>query len=251
MILYLVRLWRMSVCEWQLRAQSRPSGFMWTLLQPALMFLTLSYIFSRWLGPSTPDYRARLLVGVVQWGFFSTCTAYGLTSLVRRASILRNFALPLEIPVLSAAASVAASHAIEVALLCLYLAATGHPPQARWLLVIPAELTLILLASGACLVLSWLAVLYRDVEKIWTVVLSAGFFLTPVFYSPAMLRGGPRALLELNPLAQVLGFSRSAFIGGEFNGGGLAVAAAAAAVAAAVGVYLLRRRDVYLRDLLY
>lgn len=248
---YLRRLWRLSVCEWQLREQSRPSGLLWTLLQPTLMFVTLSYVFSAWLGPSTPDYRARLLIGVLQWGFFASCTAYGLSSLVRRAPILRNFALPLDLPVLSAAASVAASHAIEVLLLCAYLIAVGRAPSARWLLLLPAELTLVALAVGASLVLAWLAALYRDIERIWAVVLSIGFFLTPVFYDPSRLTGGRGALLAWNPLTRVLGFSRGALIGGTLDSAGLAASFAAGLLAAAAGLALLRRRDARLRDYLY
>ena len=248
---YAARLWRLSVCEWQLRAQSRPSGFLWTLLQPIFMFCTLSYVFSRWLGPSTPDYRARLLIGVLQWGFFSTCTAYCLSSLVRRAPILRNFSLPLDLPVLSTAASVAASHAVEVLLLCVYLSAIGYPPRARWLLLLPAELTLVALAVGASLVLAWLAVLYRDIEKIWAVVLSVGFFLTPVFYDPSLLPGGRGALLAWNPLTRVLGFSRGALIAGPLDASGLAASFTASLLLAAGGFALLRLRDGRPRDFLY
>lgn len=251
MSLYLLRLRRMSIAEWQLRAQSRPSGFLWTLLQPALMFATLSFVFSRWLGPSTPDARARLLVGVVQWGFFSTCTAYGLGSLTRRAPIARNFSLPLEVPVLASAASVAASHLIEMLLLCGCLAALGYAPSPRWLGLLPAETALLALAAGTSLVLAWLAAMFRDVERIWGIALSIGFFLTPVFYDASALPGRGRFVLELNPLTQVLGFSRSSLVGGGLAPARLLPAAAGGGLLLVVGLWLLRRRDARLRDLLY
>ena len=248
---YASSLRRMAVCEWQLRAQARPSGFLWSLLQPTLTFLVLSFVFTRWLGPSTPDYRARLLIGVLQWGFFSGCTTYGLTSIVRRAPILRNFAMPLEIPVLAAVASTAATHLIEMTLLCAYLAACGYRLQARWLLALPAEAALIALSAGASLVLAWAAALYRDVERIWAIAVWVGFFLTPVFYDPSLLAVGRRAVLRLNPLTPVLGFTRAALVGGAFAPGDLAGAVAFAALLAASGLFLLRRRDDRARDLLY
>lgn len=251
MTFYWRRLWRLSLSEWQLRAQSRLSGMLWALLQPILTFLTLSYVFTQWLGASSPDYRARLLIGVVQWGFFASCTAYGLSSLVRRAPLLRSFPLPLELPVLASALSVAAAHAVEAVLLGVYLSATGYPVSARWLLLLPAELTLLALAAGAALVLAWLGVLFRDMEKIWAVILSAGFFLTPVFYEPSGLSDKHRALLAFNPLAQVLDFSRGALVGGSLDAAGLAGACAAALLAFVAGLILLRRRDARLRDLLY
>lgn len=248
---YASALRRMSLCEWQLRSQSRLSGFAWSLIQPVLAFVVLSFVFSRWLGPSTPDYRARLLVGVLQWGFFSACTSYGLTSLVRRAALLRNFSMPLEVPVLSSVASAAATHFIEMLLLCVYLAVCGYRPQARWLLALPAEAVLIALAAGASLVLAWLAAVYRDVERIWAIAVSAGFFLTPVFYDPTLLDGGRRSILRWNPLTSVLAQTRAALVGGECSLSELAWAMCAAAFLAALGLGLLRRADGRARDFLY
>ena len=61
-----------------------------------------------------------------------------------------------------------------------------------------------MLVVGVCLPLSVLNVKFKDTEFIWGVVLSAGFFLTPIFYQFDMLPEYLQNILQFSPMVQIL-----------------------------------------------
>ena len=61
-----------------------------------------------------------------------------------------------------------------------------------------------LLILGISLPLSVLNVKFKDTEFIWGVVLSAGFFLTPIFYQFDMLPEYIQNILQFSPMVQIL-----------------------------------------------
>lgn len=245
---YWHRLRRMTLCEWSLRDQRTFTGFLWTLLYPALMFLVLYLLFTRWMGKFAPKYHFFLLIGLLQYSFFANCTTYASSVLRRRGALLANFSLPLELPVLSAGLSVALSHLIEMLLLIALLLAFERAPAWGWLWLVPIEAVLIALSLATACIVAWFGALYRDVERIWSILTTAGFFLTPIFYTLAVIDPQRRAVLRLNPMTRVIEMSRSALIGPEGGYLDLLPLIALAAVLAAAGWTLLRRCSGPVRD---
>jgi ABC-type polysaccharide/polyol phosphate export permease len=240
------KLLALTRVEWRLRQQSTFLGFLWTLLNPALMFAVLYGLFIKWLGNSQPGYAAFLLVGIVQWNFFASATGYALSSLLRRGALLKSYPLPLEVPALAAVLSVYFSHLLELAALAAILLLTGARPTAAWLWLIPLDLAWLLLAAGTGLLLAGLFAFYTDLERIWGILLTAAFFVTPVFYPLSVLAPEKARLLALSPLTAVIEGSRAAFSGLAPCPSAFVAAWcwAAAAVAAGLLFTRLRRRAI-------
>ena len=60
-------------------------------------------------------------------------------------------------------------------------------------------------------------VFVQDVERIWSILMRIGFFLVPIFYSVDTIdRVWARVLLQINPLTQIMTFSRDVLIDGAF-----------------------------------
>jgi ABC-type polysaccharide/polyol phosphate export permease len=228
--LYLEQIWRLTVSEFKLREQSTLLGFLWTLLQPLLLFCALFGLFTRWTGRNTADYAAYLLIGVVQYGFFNSGTTFGLSALNRRSSLLLNFRLPREIIVLSAVLSVATSYLFELATMLVFLLLLGIRPNAAWA-YLPLLIALhVALVVGLCLWLSVIAARFRDWERIWSVVTTAGFFLTPIFYTMDSISPARRRVLLLNPMTHVIELTRGCLMRGEAPSPRIVAALAAACV---------------------
>ncbi len=199
--------------EWRLRQQSTFLGFLWTLLNPALMFAVLYGLFVKWLGRAQEGYAVFLLIGIVEWNFFATASTYALSSLLRRGELLKNYPLALEVPVLASVLSVYFSHLLELAALAGLLAVFLSPPSFPWLWLLPLDAAYLLLTAGAGLLLAGAFVFFSDLERIWNILLTAGFFLTPVFYPLAVIAPDKRRLLALNPLTSIIEAARAAFSG--------------------------------------
>jgi len=234
------KLFALARAEWRLRQQSTFLGFLWTLLNPALMFAVLYGLFVKWLGRAQGDYAVFLLIGLVEWNFFASATSYSLSSLLRRGPLLKSYPLPLEVPVLASVLSVYFSHLLELAALGAILTVFQCPPSFSWLWVLVVDLAFLALAAGAGLFLAGLFVFFSDLERIWTLALTAGFFLTPVFYPLSVLAPEKGALLGYSPLTAVIESARLAFSGSAPQPGALGLTALWAAAALAAGFALLR-----------
>ena len=92
-----------------------------------------------------------------------------------------------------------------MSLLCFVLIIVGSP-IAPW---IPVAFLLILLlavyAAGFALALSTLAVYFRDLRYLWTIIIQVMFFATPIIYTPDKIEGKVPQVLEFilhwNPMA--------------------------------------------------
>jgi lipopolysaccharide transport system permease protein len=229
------RLLAMARCEWRVREQSSLFGFLWTLLQPLLIFVVLLVVFKWWLGPRPGDFPAQLLIGVVHYGFFSAATGYACTALRRRRGIVLNFPVPRELIVLSSTLSVAASFGLELLVLAAVLVALGHPPTPSWLTLPFVDAVFLAGVTGLCLALAAVGARFPDAERVWAIVTQAGFFLTPVFYRVSDVSAGQQAVIGLNPLARVIETARVALLYGRppsWRGAVLGAAGAAALLAA-------------------
>ena len=236
----LQKLTALARVEWLQRQQSTFLGFLWTMLNPALMFCVLYVIFVKWMGNKQDDYALFLIVGIVEWNFFSSATSYTLASLQRRASILNNFPIKPEIPVLAAVLSSYFSHLLELAALTLLLLVFGRSVNSYWLWIIPLDIICLLLSAGIGMILAWLFVFYYDLERIWGIILTAGFFLTPIFYPLSIIEPGRRRLLELNPMTAIIENLRLAVDGTPPHPAAVLYSGLWALAAVAAGFIILR-----------
>lgn len=208
--------WMLTRTEFRLRDQGTVAGFLWTLLHPLFIFIILHQLFTTWMAPRVANYPAYLLIGIIQWNFFSTATTAGLTSLRRKSGLIASYSFPRIIIVLSSVSAVLLSHLLEWAVLLAALLAFGIHPSPAWLLLpllIAVELALAVALSCA---LAVLAVDIRDLEHVWSLLLYGVFFLTPVFYTMEIVGSSTQPLVAANPLTLILGATRAALIDGGF-----------------------------------
>ncbi|MDE2491334.1 MAG: ABC transporter permease [Elusimicrobia bacterium] len=243
-------LWEMTRDEVLMRDQGTVLGFVWTLLHPALMFVVLYGLFSHWIGDRVDQYMSYLLIGIVLWDFFQKSTTYALGSLRRLRGTVLNYRFPREIAVFASVAAVFWSSLMEVCVLLVAVALLGQTPRWSWLLL-PGALALeLLLCTGVGLFLAVFGAEFQDMERIWDVLTSAFFYLTPVFYPLSLLSPRKQALLGLNPLALILETFRACVIPSTRAPGARALLAllAGSLALAAAGLALLRAREPEIAD---
>jgi ABC-2 type transport system permease protein len=169
------------------------------MLSPLLMLGVFYFVFRFVVGVSTPGYLVYLLVGLVCWTFFQDCSYSGLTSLASKAGVMKSVHVPPGLVVAAGVLSTLITLAINSTVLLLVPDRPALAPGAPALLPL---LCLALFAAGTSFLVALAGVQFRDVSLIWSVILQAGFWLTPVVY---VANTGPVAeLLYLNPLARCL-----------------------------------------------
>ena len=197
-------LFNFAVYDLKIRYRNSVLGVLWSFIEPLLLLAVLFIVFSTMFKFEIPNFPIYLLLGIVCYRFFQNGTTLALNSLTNRSSTITQIYFPRSIPGLSAGITSAIMLVFELMVLGIFMAAFQFIPTVT-ILLLPLVLALeLLLIFGIALPLSVLNVKFKDTEFIWGVVLSAGFFLTPIFYQFDMLPEAIRNVLQFSPMVQIV-----------------------------------------------
>jgi len=79
---YRALLLHLVILDLKVRYRGSFLGFMWTLLNPLLLMVVLSVVFSRIGRVSEANYALFLLSGLMTWGFFTQSVERSLASTI-------------------------------------------------------------------------------------------------------------------------------------------------------------------------
>ena len=197
-------LFNFAVSDLKIRYRNSILGVLWSFVEPLLLLAVLFVVFSTMFKFEIPNFPIYLLLGIVCYRFFQNGTSLALNSLTNRSATITQIYFPRSIPGLSAGITSAIMLVFELAVLCIFMASFQFIPPIT-ILLLPLVLALeLLLVFGIALPLSVLNVKFKDTEFIWGVVLSAGFFLTPIFYQFDMLPDSIQNILQFSPMVQIV-----------------------------------------------
>jgi len=171
------------------------------------MLTVLFLVFTHVMRFEIENYPLYLLLGIILWNNFSRGTTMGMNSILNRGSILKNVYLPKEVLPISAVLTSFIMLVFEFMIFVLFLIIFNFNPGFTGLYLIPIAGLLFLLGLGVSFPLSVLRVKYKDLEYIWTIVIHAGFFASPIIYRLDMFPEDVQKILLINPVAQILNMS--------------------------------------------
>lgn len=208
-------IWELSFSDFRLRDQGTILGFLWTLLHPLLYFCVLYTIFADWM-KQIQDFPLYMLIGMVQWNFFSSATSASILSIMRYSNFVKSIAFPKECIVFASVIAVLFSHVLELIMLIIFCAIVKGFITLNILFLIPILLLTFFLTISFSLVLSLIGVYFLDMSRIWSIFTTMGFFLTPIFYSLDMLTPFKRNVILINPMTHIIKASREILLDGKF-----------------------------------
>ena len=204
--------------DFKLRYRRSVLGVVWSVLNPLLMMMIMSFVFSYFLrGSNVENYPLYLIVGNVTFGLMNEATSTGLRSIIDAAPLLKKvkvdrWVFPVQ-KVLSAMVNFALSLiAVVIVMLFFRIAPTWH---IVWM--VPALLLLMLFCVGISLLIGAAAVFFRDMIHLWSVALTAWTYLTPIFWDLSLLTnaGAPQFVVwvvKANPMYNYLEMMRCAIV---------------------------------------
>jgi ABC-type polysaccharide/polyol phosphate export permease len=135
--------------------------------------------------------------------------------LYRMRSLATSVIFPKDVLVYSALLADLPEFLISIGLTIVIALVSGVP--ATWaLLALPLVLVMqVLLVLWVSLFLSMMFVFVRDLDHLFEVGMRILFFVTPIFYSLDILSPSLRRIALLNPLAEVIGYTRSLLLEGR------------------------------------
>lgn len=183
-------------------------GFLWMMLNPLLIMLVLTLVFSEIFKFRTENYTVYVLSGIIFWNFFSQSTAITVKSFIGNVSLIKKVAVPRSIFPFSTITSALVNFLFALIPLYLVVFLSGASlSSSPYLILISVSLTFVF-AFGLSLMLATLAVFFHDTVHIYDVLLFAWMYATPIFYPHSVVPEKYRFVLEMNPLYHLLNLFR-------------------------------------------
>ena len=165
-------------------------GWGWSLLNPIASTAIFTFVFSFLLKvePPTGDpsglhvFAIFLLCGLLPWNLLAIGLVGGMGALLGNANLIKKVYFPRALLVGANVASLAISMLIELSVLCAVLLLTGHVVVAWIPIVLLVVLLQTLFVLGLSMVLSVVAVYFRDMEHLIGILLQIWFYATPIIY---------------------------------------------------------------------
>jgi len=214
LISYRGLLWSMSVRQTKAEFGELHLGILWVLARPVLM--TIIFVFFRHASSANTGvaitYSAYLYSGLILWFFFTESVSRASTSISSDAALMQKIYFPRLLSPLSGVVAQLSGLGITmvplVAIMCFY----GMVPGWNLLLLPAVLLQTLMLAFGSGCLFAALATLSRDWERLLSLLLYIGLFVSPVIFAPSMLPKAIQNYQMLNPMCgALLGFRASLF----------------------------------------
>lgn len=192
----------------KVRYKSSVLGFLWSLLNPAMLLVVYWFVFSVLLGSGIPRFPIYLLSGLLVWNLFNVGLISATGSVVASSGIVNKVWFPREVLPLSAIGAALVHFFLQGIVMIFTLLAFRHPVEWAYLPLLPfALLALLLFCAALSILLSAINVYLRDMQHLVELALLPWFFSSPIVYSYDLIAeklGRFSGLYLLNPVTPVV-----------------------------------------------
>ena len=191
-------------------------GLVWTVLNPLLMMVVITIVFSTLFKQNIPNFPIYYLSGSLLFSFNSESTTTALNSMIANSSLIKKVYIPKYLFPFSNILSGLVNLGFSLIAMFIVMVITKAPFHITLLLIpIPIFYTF-LFATGLGILLSALTVYFRDIAHFYSVFILAWTYFTPVFYPVEILGERAMMLMRLNPMYHYITFMRELVLNGNF-----------------------------------
>jgi homopolymeric O-antigen transport system permease protein len=199
-----------SLVARELKARYRGSvlGFVWSFVNPLLLLLIYSFVFTTIMPNETPGvqpFAVFMFCGILPWNWFSTSLSDAAGSLLAGGNLIKKVLFPAEVLPLVSVLTNMVHFFLGLPILIAFLLVSGRYPDPWDLFWFPvAVIVQLIFSSALALMLAALTVHFRDIRDILANVLMLWFFATPIIYpwfQPNVQRF--RWLFNINPFTHL------------------------------------------------
>ncbi len=203
------------------RYKSSVLGYVWSLLNPLLMMLVFWVVFSVLLQNAIPMFPVFLIVALLPWNYAVTSVSGGMRSILDNSNIVKKVYFPREILPITTVLSNLVNYVFALPVMFLVMAGVqwsvlGYLNFSWTFAFLPVILVIqTIFLIGMALLLSTMAVFFRDTTHIIDIVIQLWIFLTPVFFALDSIVSptAAKAVRWLNPMASIVDFYRDILYG--------------------------------------
>ena len=183
-------------------------GYLWSILNPLMIMVIMVIVFSNMFRFDIINYPVYLIIGQTLFGFVSESTNQAMWSITGNAALLKKTYVPKYIFTLS---KITSSFVNTVFVICKV------QPNINMLFIPVILLQMYIFCTGLGMILAQGTVFFRDIQYIYSAVITAWMYLTPIFYPiqqlPLTLQ---KTIKHFNPLYSYITQFRTIVLDGCF-----------------------------------
>jgi ABC-type polysaccharide/polyol phosphate export permease len=193
-------------------------GYAWAVLEPLLLAIVYTFIFTILVGSSDPLYPVKIVIGVIGWSMFARSLTTSTKSLSGSINLFQFARVPKTVFATSGTLTNVVLAMISLSSLIPFYFISDLPVTANLLLVPIWLLVLSFTGWGIGLLLAPIACKVPDVLNLINFLVRAGFFLSPVMWTYDMFNsrfgeGWHAVVAHLNPTVIPITGMRNAVLG--------------------------------------
>lgn len=187
-------------------------GMLWSLLSPLLTLFVMRIVFSNFFGTKIEHYTVYLFCGNIVWSYFSEASNGGMSALMSNSAIFSKINVPKYLFLFSKNVSSLINFALTFVVFLFFCIIDRVAITPLFFALLIPILLLVIFNAGVGLILSAMFVFFRDVQYLWTVMLTLVMYLSAIFYNPYQF-GDYEVLFNLNPIYVFIKYFRCVVIG--------------------------------------
>ena len=194
--------------DFKLKYRRSALGVLWSVLNPLLMMIVLTAVFSTVFRFQIENFALYLILGQTLFGLMSDATSGAMSSIIDSSYLIKKIRInkilfPLEKVAFALVNFVISLIAVVAVMIFFQVVPTLN------LLFLPLLLLYVFAFSlGLGLLIAALSVFFRDVMHLWSVVLTAWTYATPLFYPIEILPDFLAPLMQFNPMYHYVTYFR-------------------------------------------
>lgn len=162
-------------------------GYLWSILNPLGIMLVMVIVFSNMFRWDIAYYPVYLIVGQVMFNYMSATTSRSMYSILDNGALLKKVYVPKYIFTFAKVTGDLVDFLFSMGAILLVMLVTRTPFSWYLLLVPLVAVQLYVFCLGLGLFLAQASVFFRDIQYVYSVVITAWTYLTPIFYPETML----------------------------------------------------------------
>ncbi len=215
LIAYRDLFWFLTYKAIRTRYAQSALGIGWAIIQPVATMVVFTLVFGKMVNVSSDGapYAVFSFAALVPWTYFQNALTEAVASLIAQQNMLNKIYFPRLILPISIVLARLLDLAISLVLLVGILAWYRMTPNWGICLMPVFILMMIFSTAGLGLLLSAMAVQYRDVNYAMSFLVRLLMYAAPVIYPASLVPDQYRIYYGLNPMVGVIEGFRSALLG--------------------------------------
>jgi ABC-2 type transport system permease protein len=201
----LERFWLLAKIEFKLRYYENKLGLVWALAKPVSDIAIFYIAFELIMKSGIPNFVSYFFIALVLWNFFVESTS-GTISLLATKKYLYEYTnmnkIEIYVAVLGSNLIGLFFNLFMFSIYFLFIQGGGFSIYNIFLIFI--ILNLAILSLGVSLILSSLFVIAKDIAQVWTIIISLGFWISPIVFKLDEFRKSMPGLDYINPIAGII-----------------------------------------------